>query len=150
MTKCIVISEANHLKPIEFTHLLHVNRTIEATNDKPSDFSIIELICKNYSSNFDLMFAMRGEDHSAGNRSSGTLYFGKWNDGIAEVNKEKGLDFIIDDYKESDVIIDDYKESDEQPTCSCCKSTDVLVLQRGLKVFMKCDTCGEVIQLTPR
>ena len=46
---------------------------------KPKNYLCLELICKSYAtSDFDLMFAYDND------RKHGMLYFGKWNDGVAE------------------------------------------------------------------
>lgn len=80
-TKVIIIGQEKpkqrELKKIEFTHLLNTCKKIEPTNAQPDVWDCIELICKNYSKDFDLMFGYDEE-----NRSGGALYLGHFNDGI--------------------------------------------------------------------
>lgn len=81
-TKCIVLGEQPtevKKKPIEFLKDFSSEGVLYNTMDKPSDWKFIELICINYSKKLgDVMFAHDGD------RSNGCLFFGKWNDGVAE------------------------------------------------------------------
>jgi hypothetical protein len=74
--------------PIEFRYFLN-NVHIEANNIllpinhddgifAPNTFKYIELICRDYMGELDLMFAYNGQNH----RGSGLLVIGKFNDGI--------------------------------------------------------------------
>ena len=85
-TKCIVIGEEapkNEAKGIEFIRqLFHITNKnhLEIVNalDYPNDWQFIELICKNYVNNVDLMFAYNDPNK----RHLGSLYIGRWNDGV--------------------------------------------------------------------
>jgi hypothetical protein len=83
MTKTIVIGAPKQKEvktPIEFRSFLDsnlINKMVDAS--QPSDWKYIELICLNYTSNCDLMFAY--DDPNA--RGKGCLFMGRWNDGIA-------------------------------------------------------------------
>lgn len=83
-TKCIVIGKTpkqNKSKSIQFEKVLLSDFTIsEDTAGSPHNFNYIELICINYAKNKDLMFAYNNPEK----RSEGTLYIGKWNDGVIE------------------------------------------------------------------
>lgn len=89
VTKVIVLGEAKpqkRLKPIEFRSLLNcveVNRSDEAivktSEDKPSYYKYIELICCNYQAGLDLMFAYNDPEDRG---TTGVLYIGKFNDGV--------------------------------------------------------------------
>ncbi len=75
--------------PIEFHKLLSVNGNFVETRDAPISYNFVELICLNYSDKLDpycrdLMFAF--DDPK--NREAGTLFLGRWNDGIVEGNGE--------------------------------------------------------------
>jgi hypothetical protein len=48
--------------------------------NSPKDYNFIDLICKNYLSGYDLMFAYNYAD----NRSVGVLCIGLFNDGVVE------------------------------------------------------------------
>lgn len=83
MTKTIVIgtSYINDNKPIEFCYYL--NASLEqrpAFILPPSKFKYIELICKKYNDNHDLMFAY----NDPSNRSDGTMFIGYWNSGTVK------------------------------------------------------------------
>lgn len=83
MTKVIVLGEETlkkELKPIEFHFALNGDKTMSKAYDKPTYYKYIELVCKNYSRDFDLMFAYDNPDR----RDSGVLYLGKFNDGVVE------------------------------------------------------------------
>lgn len=47
---------------------------------KPNTFNYIELICSNYASGNDLMFAYGDPSE----RYKGILFIGKWNDGVVD------------------------------------------------------------------
>lgn len=64
--------------PIVFRSLLDTNYLCKLTSDNPGVYEHIELICLNYAQDSDLMFAYHGD------RSGGTLYIGKWNDGVVK------------------------------------------------------------------
>ena len=80
MTKVIDLTkeakEEKGLKPIEFVKYISTHGNQVYTCAKPADFGNVELICKKYGGLYDLMFAFDGE------RSSGSLYLGHFNDGI--------------------------------------------------------------------
>jgi hypothetical protein len=84
MTKTIVLGASYQTiqKPIEF--LMHMNHNFEFKNDvngyDPSQAKYIELICKRYNGNLDLMFTY--SDPSK--RGEGLLYIGYWNDGVVK------------------------------------------------------------------
>lgn len=81
MTKTIVIgaqTEPQSKKPIVFERMLDITLQLNDASGRPSSFDYIELICANYVEGLDLMFAYDDKN----NRSDGTLYIGKWNDGI--------------------------------------------------------------------
>jgi hypothetical protein len=99
MTQCIVLGEQELVgkAPIQFTYCLITDSVYKAnpednhccemlpTNDTPTQYDNIELICKCYTAGenrngpyYDLMFAY----HDGENRSAGTIYLGYWNDGI--------------------------------------------------------------------
>ena len=83
-TKTIVIGspspEEKKLVPIQFKkYLLPYCEEVGDSCMDPTKYQYIELICKNYSSGYDLMFAYDTPE----DRSGGTLYIGEWNDGIA-------------------------------------------------------------------
>lgn len=82
-TKCIVIGKAikqNKSKSIQFEKVLLGNLMIAETAGLPRNFNYVELICSNYANGKDLMFAYNSPEK----RSDGTLYIGKWNDGVIE------------------------------------------------------------------
>ena len=83
MTKTIILgeSELKNLKPIEFK--AHMRHNFELNNDtdyRPSKAKYIELICKRYNGNYDLMFAYQDPNK----RNEGLLCVGYWNDGVVE------------------------------------------------------------------
>lgn len=87
MTKTIVLGEQQApviKKPIEFFSLLnvadHSDVDVAVTSSKPHQWNYIELICKNYSPNLDLLFAYNDAD----DRGEGILIIGRWNDGVVQ------------------------------------------------------------------
>jgi len=79
MTKVIILGqepENKELKPIEFVKCLYSDLEFSSDCSPPKVWRNIELICKNYATKFDLMFAY-DED-----RSNGILYLGHFNDGV--------------------------------------------------------------------
>ena len=97
MTKIIKIGDPPSndpvLKPIEFTHSLACSNsdetfatisgvpvTIQESGSTPSMYKYIELICEDYLPGIDIMFAYDNPKK----RSSGVLFFGKFNDGVVE------------------------------------------------------------------
>tara|TARA_B110000503_G_C7034888_1_gene365647 strand:+ start:37 stop:300 length:264 start_codon:yes stop_codon:yes gene_type:complete len=87
MTKTIILGEQKDesaKKPIQFFSFISLaSRDVvraEAGPSAPHSWKYIELICKNYTSNLDLMFAYNYAD----NRSSGVLMIGRWNDGVVK------------------------------------------------------------------
>ena len=81
MTKTIVIGKDENNKkknPIVFYEMLERNRTIVPIMSYPQDWKFIELICSNYATEFDLMFAYNDPN----SRDWGVLVLGKWNDGV--------------------------------------------------------------------
>ncbi len=76
--------------PIEFKYVLNqvkpdhpeILRPASTKFDinSPKEYNFIDLICKNYLSGYDLMFAYNYAD----NRSSGVLCIGYFNDGVVE------------------------------------------------------------------
>ena len=77
MTICKVLGTDTQISnPIKFELLLDVFLKPQNSTCIPGQFNYIELICKNYNSSKDLMFAY------IENRSDGVLFIGKWNDGI--------------------------------------------------------------------
>jgi hypothetical protein len=88
MTKTIVLGEPKDKainKPIEFFTHIHVSESdeisAEPVDSRPHEWGFIELICKDYAPNLDLMFAY----DDAGERSNGILMVGRWNDGVVQV-----------------------------------------------------------------
>lgn len=83
MTKCIVLGQEPaevKKKPIEFLKKISADG-IPSTQImcKPNEYKNIELIAKSYSDELgDLMYAFDSD------RDLGSIYFGKWNDGVAE------------------------------------------------------------------
>lgn len=80
-TKCIVIGARPTKKEvtrISFESSLSINLNITNANASPRAYKTIELICKNYSYEVDLMFAYNDPNK----RHEGVLYLGHWNDGI--------------------------------------------------------------------
>lgn len=87
MTKTIVLGELPmpaEKKPIEFFSLLNVVDSLDVdaniVTSKPHQWNYIELICKNYSPNLDLLFAYNDAD----DRGEGILIIGRWNDGVVK------------------------------------------------------------------
>jgi hypothetical protein len=87
MTKTIILGEQKDKaikKPIEFLTHIHLidcdNVSVENVETLPCKWNYIELICKDYAPNLDLMFAY---DH-ADDRGNGILIIGRWNDGVVE------------------------------------------------------------------
>ena len=87
MTKTIVLGEQKDKainKPIEFFTRLNILESddvkVESADTKPYEWNYIELICKNYTINLDLIFVYENAD----DRSSGILMIGRWNDGVAK------------------------------------------------------------------
>ena len=86
MTKTIILGEQKDKdakKPIEFKYFLTEDIEIgipQGEYKSPSSFKFIELICKKYDQEHDLMFAYNDAD----NRGSGILMIGQWNDGIVK------------------------------------------------------------------
>jgi hypothetical protein len=79
MTKVIIIGEQpekKELKPIEFVKFLDTELKVHFGCADPNQWKNIELICKKYSNDYDLMFAY--DEY----RSVGVLYLGHFNDGI--------------------------------------------------------------------
>ena len=80
MTKVTIIGEATPIekkKPIQFVRVIHSN-SLEIATIKPYEWDNIELICKNYGSGYDLMFAYHHK------RDGGVAYLGYFNDGVVE------------------------------------------------------------------
>lgn len=78
-TKCIVIGEKEKgSKKIELVKLLSTALEFREVNISPSQWHHLELISKNYSDGFDLIFAYRSDR----NGEDATLYLGHWNDAI--------------------------------------------------------------------
>ena len=87
MTKTIILGEQKDKaikKPIEFFTHIHVvdsdNVSVENVATLPCKWNYIELICKEYAPNFDLMFAYDDAD----DRGNGILIIGHWNDGVVK------------------------------------------------------------------
>lgn len=84
MTKTIVIGSENESKKdkkIEFIALLTDEknpRIMSGYCGYAKKWNYIELITENYSKDIDIMFAYMDKNK----RNEGTLYLGKWNDGI--------------------------------------------------------------------
>jgi hypothetical protein len=79
MTKVIILGEQpekKELKPIQFKLKLDSNHGFTSNFGSPKQWENIELICKNYSTQYDLMFAY--DEY----RQHGILYLGHFNDGI--------------------------------------------------------------------
>lgn len=86
MTKVIILrqepKEEKKLKPIEFVKFLSGRLIIEdqpIDGDTASSWENVELICKSYTTKYDLMFVYDDDD-----RDSGILYLGHFNDGVVE------------------------------------------------------------------
>ena len=85
MTKTIIIGKptsADVKRSIEFLTHIHVSESdeisAEQVDSRPHEWGFIELICKDYAPNLDLMFAY----DDAGDRSCSCLMVGRWNDGV--------------------------------------------------------------------
>jgi hypothetical protein len=85
MTKTIVLGEQPNpvnKKPIEFFSLISLidndNVEVDDAKTKPHYWKYIELICKGYAPNLDLLYAY----NDASNRCDGILIIGRWNDGV--------------------------------------------------------------------
>lgn len=78
MTKCIVIEETSKREPIVFKSCLDTMGRVVPTESRPDNWGYVELISKDYSANFDIMFAY----HEPDKRHQGHIFLGKWNDGI--------------------------------------------------------------------
>lgn len=82
-TKVTIIGKQDNqsrLKSIVFSSVLLKDFQVKDTETKPREYKNIELICVNYSSYRDLMFAYDDD------RSEGYLYLGHFNDGIVAEN----------------------------------------------------------------
>jgi hypothetical protein len=80
MTKVTIIGRATPIekkKPIEFVKVIKSDH-ITTSAASPHMWNNVELICKNYSVVYDLMFAYNKL------RSDGMAYLGHFNDGIVE------------------------------------------------------------------
>ena len=80
MTKVKIIVEATPIqkkKPIEFVKVIKSD-CITTSATSPHMWNNVELICKNYSVVYDLMFAYNKH------RGDGMAYLGHFNDGIVE------------------------------------------------------------------
>ena len=64
-------------KKIEFCRVVCADEISDKLFSKPSDYDNIELICKNYVSQYDLLFAYNAT------RFDSVCYLGHFNDGIA-------------------------------------------------------------------
>ena len=86
MTNLIVLGQKNQpvKNPIVFYSLINIMGSddvdVEPSVSQPCAWNNIELVCKDYSSNLDLLFAYNNPDR----RSDGVLIIGKWNDGVVE------------------------------------------------------------------
>lgn len=85
MTKTIVLGEQREQadkKPIEFFSLISLidsdDVEVEVVTTKPHYWNYVELICKGYAPNLDLIYVYNDPD----NRGSGLLIIGRWNDGF--------------------------------------------------------------------
>ena len=82
MTKIIDLGEADKKqldkKPIKFLKFIDFGlKKVNCTDEDPSDYDVIELVCQDYDSGVDIMFA-----YNDGSRNDGVLYFGHLNDGV--------------------------------------------------------------------
>ena len=85
-TKVIVMGSSVENKPvksIEFVRSLSCTDSnsidsVQDTDNLPSDYRYVELICCGYHEGYDLMFAYNNPD----DRASGILYIGYFNDGV--------------------------------------------------------------------
>ena len=87
MTKTIILGKptsADVKRSIEFLTHVYIRDVDEALTEQvdklsqPHEWGFIELICKDYAPNLDLMFAYDDD----GDRSEGCLMVGRWNDGV--------------------------------------------------------------------
>lgn len=81
MTKLIVLGEETQSKrgkPIEFESYLDHDLDFGDTPANPNQYKYVELICRDYFTGVDIMFAYDTPD----DRGCGTLFIGKWNDGF--------------------------------------------------------------------
>jgi len=81
MTKIIILGEEpqkKEKKKIEFLKSLGETYRFYDTARTAGSYKFIELICIDYSSGFDLMFAY----DDAGKRDGGCLFIGHFNDGV--------------------------------------------------------------------
>lgn len=79
MTKIVILSqepEEKEKKKIEFVNMLNPVHGILKATINPNNYEYIELICRNYSPEFDIMFAYDDD------RSKGVLFIGHFNDGV--------------------------------------------------------------------
>jgi hypothetical protein len=82
-TQVIIIGKTekkNAKTAIEFQSFLNSSLKIDAAALSPYHYKYIELICKDYSLGFDLMFAY----YDPNKRSCGDLLIGHFNDGVVE------------------------------------------------------------------
>jgi hypothetical protein len=87
MTKTIVLGEQPNpvnKKPIEFFSMISLidndNVEVDAVKTEPYYWNYIELICKGYGHNLDLLYAY----NDANDRGEGRLIIGRWNDGVVK------------------------------------------------------------------
>ncbi len=85
--KIIIVGEREQQskKPMQFLKGLSVGGQISDIHvEKPTDYSYIELIARNYGTfgnkSFDLIFCYNDPNK----RESGVLFLGNWNDGVIE------------------------------------------------------------------
>lgn len=83
-TKCVDLSKPDNKptpkKGVEFTAFLSNFNVREIADCKPCYYEVVELITRSYNEQGeDVMFA-----YSANDRKAGTVYFGKWNDGVVK------------------------------------------------------------------
>jgi hypothetical protein len=82
MTKTIVIGEHKDegaKKLIEFVYLVNPIERDDVVS-LPHQWNYIELICKDFASGLDLLFAY----NDASERGEGILILGRWNDGVVK------------------------------------------------------------------
>lgn len=81
MTKVIILGQEpkeEKKKPIQFVKSLSSMLNIQNSIESPKNYNHIELICRKYNSEYDLMFAYNKD------RSNGCLFLGHFNDGVVE------------------------------------------------------------------
>ena len=82
MTKCIVLGEQPtevKKKPIEFMKWINLDLEVNECSSYPNNYKNLELVCRDYrGSGCDMIYAY------SDSRDTGCMYFGKWNDGVAE------------------------------------------------------------------